>query len=267
MEIQIAKKYGPNKLVKATIPFLLLIAIILWAGWMCGIHLEELNGIFTKTLEVVSWMMPPDISALKEFVIPIMETMLYAFLGTIFGAVMSLIVAFGAASNIAPKLLRSFCRFLISLERAVPEILVALILMAGLGPGVFTGVLALSISCVGMLGRLFADSIEEVEQSFIESFQSLGANKVQIILYGLIPQVFPSIISNTIFRFEINLRVSVLLGAVGVGGIGYELMYAFSLAEYERAFMAVIMIFIVVFATERVSELIRSRLLDTKKLK
>jgi len=142
----------------------------------------------------------------------------------------------------------------------VPELFILLILIAAYGLGALSAVLALMIGCIGMLGKLFADAIEETPNSVIESLKVAGANKVQIIYFGIIPDLLPKLISYSLFRFEINIRLSVLLGAVGAGGIGYELDYAFSMLQFHRALSCLIVILILVIIIEQISVFIRKRL-------
>ena len=162
--------------------------------------------------------------------------------------------------------MRSIARTLIGVERALPEIIVLLLLVAALGVGPFPGVIALAIGSVGMLGKLFADAIEELDAKVLESVGSVGATRSQIIRFAVLPEVMPALLSNSIFRFEVNIRASVLLGAVGAGGIGFELQKAMALLEYERAMMAVLVTLLLVFGAERVSDFLRRRVLDGGKL-
>ncbi len=158
-------------------------------------------------------------------------------------------------------------RFLLTIERALPEVIILLLLISALGMGPFPGVVALSLGCIGMLGRLFADAIEEINPRVLESIASVGANKLQIIRYGVIPEVYPSIISNTLFRFEVNIRLSILMGAVGAGGIGYELFHAFNILKYERATAIILVILTLIFLTEKLSDYLRKKLNPESKLK
>ena len=118
-----------------------------------------------------------------------------------------------------------------------------------------------------MLGKLFADAIEEIDIKSLESIDAVGANKIQLIIFGVIPQIIPSIVANGIFRFEINIRLSIVLGAVGAGGIGYELYHSFALLEYDRALTALIVVLSIVFLTERLSEHLRKQIKTSGSLK
>ena len=165
-----------------------------------------------------------------------------------------------AASNLANPWVRNATRFFIAVERAIPEAVILILLIAAFGLGAMPGVVALSLGCIGMLGKLLADVIEGIDPLLIESMESVGGNKAQVIVFGVLPQILPNIISYTLFRFDINIRLSVLLGAVGAGGIGYELDYSFGMLDYHRAFTAMIFIIVIVFGTERLSYYLRKKI-------
>ena len=112
-----------------------------------------------------------------------------------------------------------------------------------------------------MLGKLVADAIEEIDPGTVDSVACVGATHSQVIRYAVLPQIVPSLLANTMFRFEVNIRASVLLGSVGAGGIGYELTLAMGQLEYSKATIAAFISFVLVFLSERGSDLLRSRLL------
>lgn len=211
-------------------------------------------------------MFPPDVAAFSEMIYPAFETILIALLATVFGALFSFGFALAGAANLSSPWLKTISRFAMAAERALPEIIIILLLVAALGLGPFPGVVALAVGCLGMLGRLYADAIEEVSPKTIEAVASVGATKMQIIQYVILPEVLPSIISNTLFRLEINIRLSVLLGAVGAGGIGYEIFYSFQLLEYERASTAIMVVLALVFLSERLSDYLRKKIATGGKL-
>ena len=153
------------------------------------------------------------------------------------------------------------------MERALPEIIMLLLLVAALGVGPFPGVMALAIGSIGMLGKLLADAIEEIDPRVLESVESVGATRWQVIRHAVLPEVMPALLANSIFRFEVNIRASVLLGAVGAGGIGFELNKAMNMLEYERVSVAILVTLALVFTAERGSDFLRRRVLDGGKLK
>ncbi|MEM7108753.1 MAG: phosphonate ABC transporter, permease protein PhnE [Bacteroidota bacterium] len=257
-----AYKKSFRKLFIATVFLFFFIA----SARLCRVDLGVFQqGIF-EGLSFLSEMFPPDVAAFSEMIYPAFETILIALLATVFGALFSFGFALAGAANLSSPWLKTISRFAMAAERALPEIIIILLLVAALGLGPFPGVVALAVGCLGMLGRLYADAIEEVSPKTIEAVASVGATKMQIIQYVILPEVLPSIISNTLFRLEINIRLSVLLGAVGAGGIGYEIFYSFQLLEYERASTAIMVVLALVFLSERLSDYLRKKIATGGKL-
>lgn len=246
---------------------LLFLILIYFTAISCKVSLRVLFEGMQNGITFLGYMFPPDLSVIQEMLKPALDTVIFAFLATLFGSFLSLVMGLSAASNIAPKSLRNLSRFLLAFERALPEIIVILLLIAALGLGPFAGVIALSIGCIGMLGKLFADAIEEVNPKVLESIRSVGANPLQVIVFGVLPEVLPSLITHTIFRFEVNIRLSVLMGAVGAGGIGYELYHSFNILQYERATTAILITLMLVFFSEKTSSFLRKKLIPTGGLK
>ncbi|RIV23370.1 phosphonate ABC transporter, permease protein PhnE [Fibrisoma montanum] len=231
-----------------------------WAGVSCKVDVDALRTGLPKGIDFLGYLFPPDWTAFADMAMPALETILLAFLATIFGAFLSLFFGLAAASNIAPRWLRNLSRFLLATERSLPEIVILLLLISALGLGPFPGVIAMAFGCIGMLGRLFSDAIEEINPATLESIESVGARRWQVITYGVLPQVLPSLLANTIFRFEVNIRLSVLLGAVGAGGIGFQLYYSFQTLQYQRATTAILITLLLVFVSERLSDYVRKKL-------
>lgn len=255
------------KHIKKTLIFLVIAVLVYLSALSCNVSFIALTKGITDGVAFLGEMFPPDLNVLPEMIYPAIETIMISFLATFFGAILSFFFALAGASNLSPKWLKTISRLFMATERALPEIIIILLLVAALGLGPFPGVVALSIGCLGMLGRLFSDAIEEVNIKTIEAVQSAGATKMQVIQYVIIPEILPSLISNTLFRFEINTRLSVLLGAVGAGGIGYEIYYSFQLLEYERATTAILVVLLLVFMSEKISDYFRKIILSNTKLK
>ncbi|MGH8018256.1 MAG: phosphonate ABC transporter, permease protein PhnE, partial [Opitutaceae bacterium] len=239
-----------------------LAALSWWSARLCQVSWTELLGGLGRSGEIFGFFFPPEWSSLGELVQPALVTVLLAALATPLGVLLSMVFGVAGARNLSPIWLRTPSRVLIGIERALPEIIVLLLLVAALGIGPFPGVVALAIGSVGMLGKLIADAIEEIEPRVLESVEAVGATRWQVIRHAVVPEVMPSLLANSIFRFEINIRASVLLGAVGAGGIGYELNKAMSLLEYERVTMAILVTLALVVAAERISNILRRRVLD-----
>lgn len=239
----------------------MLALLVLFAGESTQVSLKELVKGSHWGWKLLKEFFPPELSCIGELLVSAAVTVSMALLATPLGAVVSLIFGLLAAKNTSVPGIRMLARLTISLERALPEIVILLFLAAALGLGLYPGILALAIGSIGMLGRLLADAIEDIDERILESITTVGAKRSQIIRYAVLPEVLPSFIANSVFRFEINIRNSVLLGAVGVGGIGYELNEAISLMNYERATTTIIIIILLVIASERLSDYARRKVL------
>jgi phosphonate transport system permease protein len=185
-----------------------------------------------------------------------------AALATVIGALGAVVASFLCARNLMPF---SPVRFAVrrSLEaiRTLPEIILALILVAAFGVGPFAGVLALSIATVGGLGKLFAEINEQIDPRPMEAIEASGANRLRQIRYGVLPQVLPAYASYALIRLEGNLAGAAALGIVGAGGIGLELQRAITYTEFDT-YLAILLLMVgMIFAIDIVSEQIRHRLI------
>ncbi len=253
--LRVVRRYGRA--------FGLLAGILLLAqgaAWVCGAQWGLVfKGMWSSTAFLAK-LLRPDFSAFADMLKPALDSVFIALVGTLVGTIVSLFFALMAASNIAPPWLRQSVRFLLGMERALPEIVILLFLVAAIGLGPFAGVLALAIGSVGMLGKLMADAIEELDPVSIEAIQAIGANRVQVIVFGVIQPIIPSIISLSLFRFEYSIRLSVVLGAVGAGGIGLELYRSFVILDYGRAASALVVTLALVFLSEQLSGRLRKKI-------
>lgn len=245
---------------KWIIPAVVLFALVQLTSWVCDANFYRLQKGLWEGVKFVAIMFPPDWEAFPEMVEPALQSIVLAVLATVTGSLLALVFALLAASNITHPVIRNISRSIIGVERSLPEIIILLILIAAYGLGMLPAIVALTIGCIGMIGKLLADAIEEIDYAMIESIQSVGANKLQVIWFGVLPQVLPKLISYALFRLEINIRLSVILGAVGAGGIGYELNYAFNLLQFHRGLSALIVILIMIVGIEQLSLFIRKKI-------
>ena len=151
-------------------------------------------------------------------------------------------------------------RSLIALCRAVPDLVWALIFVTAVGLGPFPGALALSVHSIGMLGRLFAEVIEDMDMGPVEALGTTGASRLQVFSHAVIPTVLPSLIGIALYRFDENIRSSLVLGFVGAGGIGFQLLSAMNLFQYKTVSLLLIITFVIVIAVERMSAALRKRI-------
>ena len=211
--------------------------------------------------DILNRMLPPDFSNLKNLIYSMLETIEIAFLGTFIAIVLSIPVGLFSARNLAPN----YAVFLIARTitiffRAIPEFIIAMILVIAIGFGAMPGVLALGIHTMGFLAKFYAEDIEHINKGPIDALKSSGASKSQIISFGVIPQILPSFVANNLYILDRNVRMATMLGIVGAGGIGYELQSSFRMFEYERVSAIIILIFVTIFLIDHFSAFIRSKI-------
>lgn len=235
--------------------------LTVFSSWRCNVDVHSFVTGFAKGASIIKMFVPPDWSGFVGMLQPIAVTAVMALIATILGMCFSLPCALAASSNIAPPVVRQVMRAFIALERGLPEIVQMLLLIAIFGLGAVPGLIALAVGSIGMLAKLLADAIEEIEPHMLEAVEGTGATRSQVIRYAVIPQILPSLLANGLFRFEVNVRAGVILGAIGAGGIGYVMSTAMNSMDYQRASMATLMTLALVFASERVSDFFRARIL------
>jgi phosphonate transport system permease protein len=255
------KRRTASQLFKQVVIAGILAALVLLTAWRCEVHLQTFLTGINKGLPLAGMFFPPEWSAAIAMLPPLGVTTVMALAATILGMCLSLPCALAASSNLAPPALRQVMRAFIALERGLPEIVQMLLLIAIFGLGPIPGLVALSFSSIGMLAKLLADAIEEIEPQMLEAVAGTGATRSQVIRYAVIPQILPALFANGLFRFEFNVRAGVILGAVGAGGIGYIMSTAMRALDYQKACMATILTLALVFATERISDFFRARIM------
>ena len=211
--------------------------------------------------DIISRMLPPDFSNLNQLIYAMLETIEIAFLGTFIAIVLSIPLGLFSARNLAPNYyVYLICKTIVIFFRAIPEFIIAMILVIAIGFGAMPGVLALGLHTMGFLAKFYAEDIEHINNGPIDALKSSGASKSQIISFGVIPQILPSFVANNLYILDRNVRMATMLGIVGAGGIGYELQSSFRMFEYERVSAIIILIFITIFIIDHLSSLIRSKI-------
>ena len=211
--------------------------------------------------DILSRMLPPDFSNLNQLIYAMIETIEIAFLGTFIAIVLSIPLGLFSARNLAPNyFVYIFCKTIVIFFRAIPEFIIAMILVIAIGFGAMPGVIALGLHTMGFLAKFYAEDIEHINKGPIDALKSSGATKSQIISFGVIPQILPSFVANNLYILDRNVRMATMLGIVGAGGIGYELQSSFRMFEYERVSAIIILIFVTIFLIDHFSAFIRSKI-------
>lgn len=260
-----------------------LIFLFVWSYQGSEIHLAQLfsreggGQIFSY----IKKLFPPDLSrtVLGEAFRGAVETFAISFMGTLLSVIIALCVVFFASRNLiysgllyemepkqgwkrALRLIPYLCaKSLLNLLRTIPEMVWALIFVFLVGLGPFPGVLALGVHTGGVLGKLFGEVLEDVDPQPIESLQSTGANRLQILFYAILPQVLPQFISYTLYRWEVNIRVATVLGFVGAGGLGQRIHIAISLFFENQLLTLIIAIYILVTLVDYLSAYLRRKVI------
>jgi len=205
----------------------------------------------------------PDWSYLPTAMEGMVESIQIAWVGTVIGAVLSLPLGFFGAKNVSSPFVSNLVRQFLNVIRAFPEIILAITIMipiAGLTP--VAGALALGIHSVGTLGKLTAEVVEGIDAGPVEAARAAGGRPLQIQRWGILPQVLPEIVAFWLYRFEINIRASAILGAVGAGGIGFSLQQTIVFHRYELAGTAIIVVVVATIAIDTVSGWVRRRIIE-----
>ncbi len=212
--------------------------------------------------DLISRMFPPRWSYLNQLWSPLWDTINIATLGTVIGVSIAFTVSFFAARNTTPHpILRAIALLIIVVSRSVNSLIWGLLLVAIIGPGVLAGVIAIGLRSIGFVGKLFYESIEEIEIEPVEAITATGASQGQVLTYGILPQVLPSFVGISVFRWDINIRESTVIGLVGAGGIGINLDASISALKWSQASVIFIVIFVMVLVSESVSAIIRNKMI------
>ena len=251
--------------------------LIRWAQWMAFalftiycLHtlgffdLERLLRGAQKLFGVVSFMLPPaSHGRTLEFIRATLETLGMAFLGTLLASLASVPLGFLGAKNVIGNPVFHFgLRRFVDFLRGVDALIWALVWINVVGLGPFAGILAIAVSNTGELSKLFSEAIENVDRKPMEGVRASGANAVQTMRYAILPQVFPVMLSNSLYYFESNTRSATILGIVGAGGIGLQLADRIRVMAWDQVSLLIIMILITVYAIDTVSSRVRQHFIQ-----
>ena len=266
-----AAPYGPEREWRRFTPlmrlsrfafYLLAVAAVVVSLQTIDVIPEFLYDAPDQMVDLVARMWPPDAAYIRPTLTAMVETLHIATLGTLIAIVLALPVGLLAARNVTPNLaLNLVAKFVFVTSRSVNSLVWALLFVAVFGPGPLAGTLAIAFRSIGFTGKLLAEAIEETHPGPIEALTAAGAPRLSTLLLGYWPQVKPSFWSIALFRWDINIRESAVLGLVGAGGIGVALETALNLLYWDQVAVVLIAIFVVVILAEIVVTTIRSRVL------
>jgi phosphonate transport system permease protein len=244
-----------------------------WAAWLVGaaIFVACWQLISEKTIwefvldapaqagDLAVRMVPPDWAFIKTLGRPIWDTINIATLGTVIAIVLAVPIAYCAARNTTPSVafVRPVALFVIVASRSINSLIWALMLVTIIGPGVFAGIIAIGLRSIGFCAKLLYEAIEEIDDSQVEAVRATGASGAQVTAYGIVPQVMPAFAGISLFRWDINIRESTVLGLVGAGGIGLPLNAAITTLAWTQVSLILLVIIATVVVSEWVSAKVR----------
>ena len=262
MEISVKKQLEkqPNTWISKALTVLFVVLVIVWASKGINFGGIKSNGVDIAK-NVLSGIIHPDVEMLlTEVPALLLETICIALIGTLIGAILAVPLAFISSTNIMPKWVSAIGLFIIAALRTFPAFVYGLMFIRVTGPGAFAGVLTVSVISIGMIAKLFIESIEDLDTRILESLDAAGCNTFEKIRYGILPQLFTDFVSTVIYRFEINIKDASVLGLVGAGGIGEPLIFAMNAFNWDEVGAILCGLIVLVLVVEIVSTKIRTKL-------
>ncbi|WP_328185915.1 phosphonate ABC transporter, permease protein PhnE [Marinobacter sp. OP 3.4] len=246
-----------HKLLQATG----VLAVILFASW----YVDLLDfGTLADGIPAIATLMsesfPPDFRNVMDWMSPLLDTLAMSIAGTAIAVTASVPLAFLAARNTSPHpVIYHLTRTVLNGLRSIPELIMGIIFVAAVGFGALPGVLALGLHSIGMVGKFFAEAIEHVDEAPVEAAEASGATRLQVLYHAVLPQVLPQFADVSIYRWEYNFRASTVMGMVGAGGIGFELMGSLRIMQYQEVSAILIVILVMVTLVDGLSGRLRKR--------
>ena len=242
---------------------LVIIIGAVWSFTSLDISVERLRTAPGDIWGILRLTVPPDMEG--DFVSrvfgKVLESVYIAWVGTMIAALISLPLAFMGAENTAPRWLQLPIRQLFNVIRSFPELILAVLLLPITGLGAWTGTLAIGLHSVGTLGKLSTEAIESIDSGPAEAAQAAGGNRIEAIRWGVLPQVLPTIVAYWLFRFEINVRASAVMGVIGAGGVGSELINQLNFRQFDKAGTVLLFTILVVLFIDTSSAAVRRRII------
>jgi phosphonate transport system permease protein len=231
-----------------------------WLLWDTGADPVRFARGVPWMLEFLRRMLPPDVQVLPSALAGALITVEIALLGTAVAATLALPLGFVSARNVAPPRVFYPARAVLNLFRSVDTLVYALIFVAAVGLGPFPGVLAVVAYTTTSLAKLYSEAIEGIDPGPVDAVTATGATRLQILRYGVLPQVLPLFLSYVLYRLETNIRAATVLGFVGAGGIGFYLQTYLRMIDYPAASTALLVTIVMVMAIDALSSRLRARL-------
>ncbi len=264
-QVRPREPFGP-KLFRLGITLAIVLPVI-WGAMGLELSWERIARAPADIWNLLRLMVPPDLSAevVQRAMPKVMESLFVAWIGTMIAAVFSIGLAVFGARNISNRVVSGVIQNLFILIRSFPELLLAMILIPVTGLGPLTGVLAIGLHSIGTLGKLSSEAIEGIDRGPVEAVASVGGGRLSQIRFGVLPQVMPVIVAYWLYRFEVNIRASAVLGAIGAGGIGLELVQQMQFRNFSRVGTVLFLTILVVLLIDMISARLRRRIITGRR--
>jgi phosphonate transport system permease protein len=238
-----------------------VLVFVVWSGLGVGADPRRIAQGLGSAVSLLGDFFPPAATPRQSdrILAKMLESLAMATVSTLTGIVLSVPIAFMAAENLSPRPLYALNRGFISVSRAFNAIIVAIIAVKAIGFGPLAGILTITFKTVGFFAKLLAEDLEDIEMGAVDAVRATGASPVQALLYGVIPQIIPRFAGLSVYRWDINIRTSTIIGIVGAGGIGSVLVTAFNRYDYAYVTAILVSIIAVVLVAEGVSAVVRRR--------
>jgi phosphonate transport system permease protein len=255
------RRYSPRQTLINYGWYLGIVFIAVWSVSNLDIPWFYFLDAHVQATDLIVRMYPPDWAHLSRIADPLIETIHIATLGTAITFVIAFPLAFLAARNTSPNVTTWFiARFILVTSRSVNTVVWGLLFVAMFGPGPVAGIWAVAARSIGFVGKLIAEAIEEIDEGTVEAIEATGASRLQVLLVGVIPQVLPVVLGTIVYRWDINIRESTVLGFVGAGGIGIQLYASINQFAWQQVSVMLLAVLGVVLISEFVSATMRKHI-------
>ena len=238
---------------------LVVLTIFCWRVMTANTIWEFVYDAPRQASDIFGRMLPPRWDYANRLWAPLWDTINMATLGTLLAIALGTPLGFLAARNTTPSVLfvRPVALLIIVSSRSINALIWGLLLVAILGPGVLAGIIAIALRSIGFVGKLLYESIEEIDRDQVEAIRASGASGAQVMTYGIVPQILPAFATICVFRWDINIRESTVLGLVGAGGLGLALEASLNVLAWPQVTIILLMILVTVAASEWITAKVR----------
>jgi phosphonate transport system permease protein len=258
---EVWRRFTPRETLIRQAWYLGIVFIVVWSISRLDIPWFYFLDAHVQAMDLAIRMWPPDWDFVNELVGPLVETIHIATLGTVVTVFIAFPVAFLAARNTTINSVTWFIgRLILVGSRSINTVVWGLLFVAIFGPGPVAGIWAIAFRSIGFMGKLVAEAIEEIDEGTVEAIEATGASRLQVLWIGILPQVLPVIYGTTVYRWDINIRESTVLGFVGAGGIGILLYSSINQFLWQEVTVILIAVFGVVLISEFISATVRHRI-------